>query len=123
MIIVFLYHYLLQIQFILKDIGGLEVLVNLLESNDLKSRLGALNVLAAISKNIDIRKTIVDLNGIPLLVQILCEPPIDLKTMAAETIANLALVRLARKQVRKCGGVQRLVDLLDVKLELSFGFG
>lgn len=102
-----------------KDIGGLEVLVNLLESNDLKCRLGALNVLASISKNIDIRKTIVDLNGIPLLVQILCEPPIDLKTMAAETIANLALVRLARTQVRKCGGIQRLVDLLDVKLELS----
>lgn len=104
-------------QLAILDIGGLEVLVNLLESNELKCRLGALHVLADISLNIDIRKTIVDLDGIPLLVNILAEPALDLKTMAAETIANVAKVRLARKHVRKCGGIPKLVDLLDVKME------
>lgn len=104
-------------QLAIQDIGGLEVLVNLLESNDIKCRLGALHVLADISLNIDIRKTIVDLDGIPLLVRILAEPALDLKTMAAETIANVAKVRLARKHVRKCGGIPKLVDLLDVKME------
>lgn len=112
------YDLTLQIhQLAIQDIGGLEVLVNLLESNDLKCRLGSLHILADISLNIDIRKTIVDLNGIPLLVKILSEPALDLKTMSAETIANVAKVRLARQHVRRCGGIPRLVDLLDVKME------
>lgn len=93
------------------------MLVNLLESIDTKCRLGSLHILATISANIDIRKAIVDLDGIPLLVQILSEPAIDLKTMAAGTISHVAKVRLARKLVRKCGGIPKLVDLLDIKLE------
>lgn len=104
-------------QFAIMDIGGLEVLVNLLECNDLKCRLGALYVLADVTTNIDIRRTLVDLGSIPLLVEILSEPAIDLKTMAAETIANVAKVRLARKLVRKCDGISKLVDLIDVQLE------
>lgn len=101
----------------IQDCGGLEVLVNLLESNDMKCRLGALSVLSEISSNLDIRRAIVDLGGIPLLVQILSEPGRDLKIMAAETIANVAKVRLARKLVRKCNGIPRLVDLLDVNMK------
>lgn len=104
-------------QLAIQDIGGLEVLVNLLESNDFKCRLGALSVLSEISLNLDIRKTIVDLGGIPLLVRILSEPAGDLKVMAAETLANVAKVRLARKLVRRCGGIPRLVDLLDISLQ------
>ncbi|XP_065078315.1 armadillo repeat-containing protein gudu [Ochlerotatus camptorhynchus] len=102
----------------IQDCGGLEVLVNLLESNDLKCRLGALTVLSEISSNLDIRRSIVDLGGIPLLVQILSEPGRDLKVMAAETLGNVAKVRLARKLVRKCDGVPRLVDLLDVNISI-----
>lgn len=104
-------------QLAIVDIGGLEVLVNLLECNDLKCRLGALHVMADISLNIDIRRTIVDLNGIELLVKCLSEPAIDLKIMAAENIANVARVRLARKHVRKFNGISQLVDMLDVKVE------
>ncbi|EDS32882.1 armadillo repeat-containing protein 4 [Culex quinquefasciatus] len=102
----------------IQDCGGLEVLVNLLESNDLKCRLGALTVLSEVSSNLDIRRSIVDLGGIPLLVQILSEPGRDLKIMAAETLGNVAKVRLARKLVRKCDGVPRLVDLLDVPISV-----
>lgn len=93
------------------------MLVNLLESNDTKCRLGALHILSGISENIDVRKAIVDLDGIPLLVNILSEPSLDLKIMVAETIANVARVRIARKLVRKCGGIPKIIDLLDVKTE------
>lgn len=103
-------------QFAIQDIGGLEVLVNLLECNDMKCRLGSLMVLAEISTNIDIRKTIVDLGGVPLIVDILNSSSKDLKTMAGETLANVSRVRLARKYVRQSGGIPKLVDLLDVKL-------
>lgn len=95
----------------------MEVLVNLLESNDTKCRLGALHVLAKIASNIDIRKSIVDLDGVPLLVKILSEPALNLKTMAATTISYISKVRVARKFVRKCGGIPKLIDLLDIKLE------
>lgn len=104
-------------QMAIQEIGGLEVLVNLLESNDLKCRLGALSVLSAISLNLDIRRSIVDLGGIPLLVNILSEAARDLKILAAETVANVAKVKLARKLVRSCGGIPKLVDLLDVNLQ------
>lgn len=103
-------------QFAIQDIGGLEVLVNILECNDAKCRLGALTVLADIALNIDIRKSIVDLDGVPLIIGILNSPMKDLKTMAAETLAKVAKVRLARKYVRNCGGIPKLVDLLDINL-------
>lgn len=77
-------------QMAIQDIGGLEVLVNLLESNDFKCRLGALSVLSEISLNFDIRSTIVDLGGIPLLVNILSEPAGDLKVILQRSLSGLS---------------------------------
>lgn len=93
------------------------MLVNLLESNEAKCQLGALQILAQISSAPEIQKSIVDSDGIPLLMNILSEPIISLKTMAAETLANVARIRIARKLIRMSGGIPKLVDLLDVKLE------
>lgn len=101
-------------QFAIQDIGGLDVLVNILECNDTKCTLGSLTVLSDITLNIDIRKTIVDLDGIPLIVDVLSSSMKTLKTMAAETLANVSKVRLARKYVRNCHGISKLVDLLDI---------
>lgn len=92
-------------------------MVNLLESTDPKCQLGALQILARISSSIHIQKSIVDLDGIPLLVNILCEPAIDLKITGAQTIANVAKIRIARKLVRRSSGIPKLIDLLDIKLE------
>uniref|UniRef100_T1GQL0 Armadillo repeat-containing domain-containing protein n=1 Tax=Megaselia scalaris TaxID=36166 RepID=T1GQL0_MEGSC len=83
-------------QLAIQDIGGLETLI---------------------SANIDIRKFIVDLGGVPLITNILDTSNKALKTMAAQTLAHVARVRLARKFVRKCKGIPKLVDLLDIKLE------
>lgn len=49
-------------------------------------------------------------------VNILSEPSRDLKILAAETIANVGKVRLARKLIRRSGGLPKIVDLLDVDL-------
>lgn len=94
--------------------GGLEILINLLETKDLKCKLGALGVLTELSQNAEIRRCIADLGGIPLLVKNLTEPARDLQMLVAETIYNVAQIRKARKHVRKCNGIPKLVDFLDV---------
>ena len=47
------------------------------------------------------------------MVKILTEPDKDLKCLAAETIANVAKFKRARKVVRQNNGIKRLVALLD----------
>ncbi|KAG9282087.1 armadillo repeat-containing protein 4 isoform X1 [Astyanax mexicanus] len=47
------------------------------------------------------------------MVSILDSPDKELKCLAAETIANVAKFRRARRTVRQYGGIKRLVELLD----------
>ncbi|XP_022916104.2 armadillo repeat-containing protein gudu [Onthophagus taurus] len=101
-------------QMAIMDIGGLEVLVNLLETADIKCKLGALSVLTELSLNLEIRRSIADLGGIALLVSNLGLPARDLQILVSETIFNVAQVRKARKHVRKFDGIPKLVDLLDI---------
>ncbi|XP_044271871.1 armadillo repeat-containing protein gudu [Tribolium madens] len=101
-------------QMAIQDIGGLEVLINLLETKDLKCKLGSLSVLSELSQNEQIRRCITDLGGISLLVHNLADPARDLQILVAETIYNVAQIRKARKHVRKFDGIPKLVDLLDV---------
>lgn len=100
-------------QFAIRDVGGLEVLINLLDTEDVKCKIGALQILKEISQNPYIRRSIADLGGLPTMVAILNEQDKDLKCLAAETIANVAKFRRARKVVRQNQGIQRLVALLD----------
>lgn len=99
----------------IQEIGGLELLVNLLETRDLCCILGALAVLKDITANIEIRKKVTDLGAIPLMVGLLSDPARDVQILAAETIANLGRIRKSRKFCRKFGGIPKLIDLLDVK--------
>lgn len=46
------------------------------------------------------------------MVKILDSPDKDLKYLAAETIANVAKFRRARRTVRQHGGIKRLVSLV-----------
>ncbi|KAJ8952832.1 hypothetical protein NQ318_008153, partial [Aromia moschata] len=103
-----------QVLQLIHEIGGLEILINLLETKDLKCKLGALSVLTELSQNQDIRLALADLGGIDLLVRNLTEPARDLRILVAETIFNVAQIKKARKETRKCGGIPKLVDLLDV---------
>lgn len=57
-----------------------------------------------ISRNVQIRKSIVELGGLQTMVKILKSPNKDLKCLAAETIANVAQFRRARRVVRQYEG-------------------
>ena len=46
------------------------------------------------------------------MVKILCEPDLELKCLAAETIANVARFRRARRTVRQHNGIKKLVRSL-----------
>jgi len=72
-----------------------------------------LQILKEISKNPFIRRKIVDLGGLQTIVNILNEQDKELRCLAAETIANLAKFKRARKVVRQYDGIKRLVALLD----------
>ncbi|CAF1068177.1 unnamed protein product [Rotaria magnacalcarata] len=100
-------------QVAIRDVGGLDVLVNLLETEDFDCKIGSLHILKEISQNPYIRRNIADLGGLQTMVKLLDEPDKDLKCLAAETIAHVAKFRRARKVVRQNGGIKRLVGLLE----------
>lgn len=100
-------------QLAIRDVGGLEVLINLLDTEEVKCKIGSLKILKEISQNPQIRRTIADLGGLQIMVKILDSLDQDLKCLAAETIANVAKFKRARRIVRQHGGIKRLVGLLD----------
>ncbi|XP_053569874.1 outer dynein arm-docking complex subunit 2 isoform X2 [Bombina bombina] len=100
-------------QLAIRDVGGLEVLINLLDTEEIKCKIGSLKILKDISHNSQIRRAIAELGGLQTMVKILDSQDKDLKRLAAETIANVAKFRRARRTVRQYGGIKRLVGLLD----------
>lgn len=104
-------------QFAIKDVGGLDVLINLLETEDFRCRNGALQVLLDISTSRPIAAAISALNGMQPLVGILDDDYDELKCLAALVIANCASFRRNRKRVRNYGGIHKLVRLLETPLD------
>lgn len=103
-------------QMAIRDVGGLEVILNLLHTNDTKCRVGALKILKEISTNSVIRAAIAGLDGIPPLVLLLDdENGTELQCLAAETIAFCARNARNRRSVRGNGGIKKLVKLLQVQ--------
>ncbi|NWY58602.1 ARMC4 protein, partial [Chionis minor] len=100
-------------QLAIRDIGCLEVLINLLDTEEIKCQIGSLKILKEISQNTLIRHAIADLGGLEIMVKILDSPDKELKCLAAETIANVARFKQARRTVRQHGGIKRLVGLLE----------
>ncbi|CAI8029073.1 Armadillo repeat-containing protein 4 [Geodia barretti] len=100
-------------QLAIRDSGGLDLLINLLETNESRCMIGTLKILREISTNSLTCTAIVDLAGLPMLVQILTSPNRELKCLAAETIANVAKFKRARRIVRHNGGIRKLVGLLS----------
>jgi hypothetical protein len=102
------------VQVAIMDAGGLEVLTNLLDTEDHKCRIGALKILREITVHPEIRRQITLMGGIEPTIIILSEPHKDLQLIATETLANLAKFRRARNIFRRHGGIPKLVDLLDI---------
>ncbi|XP_049831479.1 armadillo repeat-containing protein gudu-like isoform X2 [Schistocerca gregaria] len=102
------------IQSAIREGECLELLINLIETDNLNCQLGALLILSKISSSRSIKKSILDFEGVMPLVKILSCPARDLQILAAETIQNIASMRQVRKLVRQYGGIPVLVDLLDI---------
>lgn len=75
-------------------------------------QIGSLKILKEISHNSQIRSALADFGGLQIMVNILDCQDKDLKCLAAETIANIAKFRRARRTVRQYGGIKRLVSTL-----------
>ncbi|KAI9093067.1 armadillo-type protein [Phlyctochytrium arcticum] len=99
----------------IRDVGGLETLVNLLDTDDPKCKIGALKILRDISRNVAIRTAIADLDGMQPLVELLRDSDKELKCLAAETIAHCAKNARNRRLVRRYGGIRKLVRLLKAR--------
>ena len=63
--------YLETCQVAIRDVGGLEVLINLLDTDEIKCKIGSLKILKEISMNSSIRRSIADLGGLQTMVSIL----------------------------------------------------
>lgn len=101
-------------QIAIREVGGLEVLINLLDTDEVKCKIGALKILKQISMNASIRRSIADLGGLQTMVAILDMPNNNqLRCLAAETIANVARFKRSRRTVRQYGGIEKLVSLLQ----------
>ncbi|OAF72032.1 Vacuolar protein 8 [Intoshia linei] len=99
-------------QYAIKDVGGLEILINLLDTHEIKCKIGSLKILKEISINPHIRRVIADLGGLKVMVKILEYPDKDLQCLSAETISNVAKFKRARTTVRQNGGIDKIVSLL-----------
>ncbi|KYQ50264.1 Armadillo repeat-containing protein 4 [Trachymyrmex zeteki] len=106
------------IQKAIQEMGGLEVLVNLLETNDIKCQNGSLSVLLQIATSTEMKRYLIDLDIATPLIQMLKHPARDIQILAAETMAIIARVRKARKQIRIRGGIPLILDVMDVPDEV-----
>ncbi|GAB1869896.1 Armadillo repeat-containing protein 4 [Camponotus japonicus] len=106
------------IQKAVQEMGGLEVLVNLLETNDIKCQNGSLSVLLQIATSTEMKRYLIDLDITTPLIQMLKHPARDIQILTAETLAIIARVRKARKQIRIRGGIPLILDVMDVPNEI-----
>ncbi|KAI9141604.1 armadillo-type protein [Paraphysoderma sedebokerense] len=99
-------------QLAIRNVGGLEILINLLDTDDSRCKIGSLKILNDISQNAQIRHSIAELGGMQPLVELLGDSRDEIKCLAAETIAHCAKNAANRRSVRKYGGIKKLVRLL-----------
>ncbi|XP_072290434.1 outer dynein arm-docking complex subunit 2-like [Eucyclogobius newberryi] len=100
-------------QLAIRDLGGLDVLLNILDTKEIRCIIGALKILRVVSQSAQIQRFMVKMRGVQSLVPLLDIALPELQALAADTLANVAKFRKARRTVRHCGGIDKLVRLLD----------
>ena len=63
-----------HVQLAILDAGGLEVLANLLETEDVKCKMGSLKILKDITVHPEIRRAVTLMGGVELMIRILSDP-------------------------------------------------
>lgn len=99
-------------QLAIRDGGGLDLLINLLETDDARCKIGALRILKEISLSYHVKVAIANLDGMRPLVALLGEDQAQIQCLAAATIANCAKLPRNRLRVRFFNGIEKLVGLL-----------
>uniref|UniRef100_UPI00358E4BA4 outer dynein arm-docking complex subunit 2-like n=1 Tax=Myxine glutinosa TaxID=7769 RepID=UPI00358E4BA4 len=99
-------------QLAVMDEGGLQVLLNLLDTDATRCQMGSLKILKEIGRNRQVQWAITDHGGIKSIVRILDSSMKDLRSLAAETMASVVVFHRARRSVQ-FGAIKKLVSLLD----------
>ena len=88
------------------DSGGLDILINLIEVNDIRCRLISLKVLNEITKCSRAFQMKCSLNGLTeILVKLLGEPARDIQICACDTLANIGQIAYTRKVIKAIHGM------------------
>ncbi|XP_028514589.1 armadillo repeat-containing protein 4 isoform X3 [Exaiptasia diaphana] len=105
-------------QMAIREVNGLQVLINLLKTDDHRCKIGSLNLLLPLTTNSKYNiNTIIRLGGVPVVIELVTTGGQEIQGLAAATLANLARSSKARNILRRCGGIKKMVDLLNVEAE------
>lgn len=105
----------------LRDSNCLDVLINILDvDGNTDCKIASLKILKEICKNLNVARSVLQLEALTSLVSTLDNPCLKLKALAAECLAYVAKLRKARYYIRRDNGICALVALMDMKT-LSYG--
>eukprot|EP01086_Lenisia_limosa_P015707 TRINITY_DN5202_c0_g1_i1.p1 TRINITY_DN5202_c0_g1~~TRINITY_DN5202_c0_g1_i1.p1 ORF type:complete len:370 (+),score=89.26 TRINITY_DN5202_c0_g1_i1:158-1111(+) len=99
----------------LREVSGMEPLVEMLGSSDPKVRYGSLKILKEVVNSPKARVDLARLGGMQQLVRLLDDRTEEVRLAVAETIAKAVKLPYNRRVVRRTGGIVKLVDMLRVR--------
>ncbi|XP_066974248.1 outer dynein arm-docking complex subunit 2 [Macrobrachium rosenbergii] len=99
-------------QVALKMVGGLEVLLNILRTSNLRCNVGALQVLEAACGHVTTRATVYKLGGLQVLQGLVGHNSVEVKGLAASVLAQVCALSTARSALIRDDGIPKLVSLL-----------
>lgn len=103
-----------MIQMAIRDVNGLTILVNILRTDHVTCQVGALKVLQQLTLNSKYnRRAVINMGGVQILVNLITDCPQEVQSLAAANLANMAKSSLGRNILKRHGGLQKLVGLLD----------
>nr|XP_053651856.1 outer dynein arm-docking complex subunit 2-like [Cherax quadricarinatus] len=101
-------------QVALKVVGGLEVLLNILRTSNLRCNVGALQVLEAACGHMTSRAAVYKLGGLQVLQGLVGHSQVEVRGLAASVLAQVCALSTARAALIRDDGVAKLVTLLRV---------
>ncbi|XP_069185977.1 outer dynein arm-docking complex subunit 2 isoform X1 [Procambarus clarkii] len=103
-------------QVALKVVGGLEVLLNILRTSNLRCNVGALQVLEGACSYMSTRAAVYKLGGLQVLQGLVGHCQVEVRGLAASVLAQVCALSAARSTLIRDGGVATLVSLLRVEV-------
>eukprot|EP00795_Rhopilema_esculentum_P013339 gene13339-4187_t len=103
-----------SVQASLIHLDGVNLLVNLLRTDDSRSKIAALKILRATAANKLVAEVIIRLSGVEILVDLLSNSSDNVVAMSADIISDIAASRRARKLLQANGGLITLLKNLKL---------